>query len=116
LPGKGEHGDVVVLAEGLRGNGDGFGWLAADGCGPLEAKRRSCFFTRFYHSIDEHGELLSLCQPEGGFGIGCLCGKAQRPWRPLQRLMSICSQPKSRAPDEPHNQHDHNNCSYQTQT
>jgi hypothetical protein len=58
-PGEGEHGDVVVLPEGLSGVCDRFGGLRGDrGCA-FETVELAGFISCFHHSVGSQHQLFA---------------------------------------------------------
>src|SRR5258707_874098 len=64
-----EDGYVVFLAKLLRGLRYGFGGVARDGGGAVEAEESSVLIARFYDAIGEEGELGFGGELEGAFGV-----------------------------------------------
>jgi hypothetical protein len=74
LPHKSQDGDVVFLAEDLRGGGDGFGGLGADGGGAVKAEEFARPGAGFGDAVGDKGECLVHSQSHlgcGEFGAGC---------------------------------------------
>ena len=60
--GEGEDGDVVFLAEGAGGTGDGFGGLCGDGGCAVEAEEFAGCVACFDDSVGEEGEGVAVAR------------------------------------------------------
>jgi hypothetical protein len=76
--GQRQHGDVVVLAKGLRGLRYSFRRLVAQRCGAFKAIERAGLVAGLDYAIGEQGELLVLSQLEDGFNVTCFRSQTQR--------------------------------------
>ena len=81
--GEREDSDVVFLPEYLRGLGDSFGGLCAEGGGAVKAEKCAGFIASFYHAVGDEGELLA---ETGGVhlprvGVNGTGRKVLRAWR-----------------------------------
>ena len=74
----GEHGDIVLLAEGLRGGSDLCGGTAADGAGTFEPEELASRVARFENAIGEEGEAVLGLKVEDGLGVLRRAGDAER--------------------------------------
>ncbi len=68
----GEDGDVVFLAVGLGGGGDGFSGLRADVAGAVEAEKLAGGGLGFDYAVGEEGNAVVRVELEAGFVIGCI--------------------------------------------
>ena len=62
----GDHGDVVVLSEGLGCLGDGLSWLNAEFAGAIEAEKFAGVRLGFEDSVGDDGDTLSGSELEAG--------------------------------------------------
>jgi hypothetical protein len=67
--GEGEDSDVIFLAEVLRGAGDLFCGLAADGAGAIETVEFALGVAGFDDAVGEEGEGVAGSELESGLGI-----------------------------------------------
>src|SRR6266568_2393737 len=68
-PGYGEHGDVVFLAERLRGSCDAVGGLRADIAGAIEAVELARGVRRFYYTIGKQSQRFAGRKCELSLGV-----------------------------------------------
>ena len=76
--GEGEDGDVVLLAVGLGGAGDGFSGLGADGLGAVEAEELAGGGLGFDYAVGEEGEPVAGSEADGGFSSNGVGSNAER--------------------------------------
>ena len=62
--GESEHGDIVLLAVGLRGLGDLLRRLPADRPGALEAEQLARGIACFHHSVGEERQRVAFGQED----------------------------------------------------
>ena len=70
----GEHGDIVLLAEGLCGGSDLCGGTAADRAGTFEPEELASRVARFENAIGEESETVLGLKVEDGLGVLCATG------------------------------------------
>ena len=70
--GESKHGDVVFLAEGLRGRRNSFSGFGGDGLGAVKAVEFALWVDSFEHAVRDEGEEVAGGEPEEGFGVGAI--------------------------------------------
>lgn len=68
-PRDSEHGDVIFLAEGLRGGGDTAGGLCADFTCALEAVELTLWIHGFHDTIGQQGQRFAWRKREVSLGV-----------------------------------------------
>lgn len=74
----GENGDVIVLAEGLRGLRYFIGGFSGKGGGALKSEEFAGFGAGFEHSVRQQGQALAFGERKGGFRVRCIRVETQR--------------------------------------
>ena len=73
-----QYGDVVFLAELLRGPGNGIGRLVADALHAREAVEFAAAVAGLQHAVRDKRQAIVLAEAEGQFGIVGLMGDPER--------------------------------------